>query len=68
MAWEDPLTLWKGIGLFVGGYVLVCIFKGEVHAKNGMQTDTVYRELEPFKFWFSIAIYAGLTVALLTVF
>lgn len=60
--------MFKLLGILVGLYTFQSVNKGEVFAKSGMWGRTVSRKDSPQYFWVVIAIYAGLSVALLTVF
>jgi hypothetical protein len=58
----------KFIGAIVGLYALYAAFKGEVYAKSGVWGKVVLRDETPGYFWTVIVIYAGLAVALATLF
>ena len=58
----------KFLGALVGLYVLYAAFRGEVYAKSGVRGKVVTRDEAPAYFWTVIAIYAGLAIALTTVF
>jgi hypothetical protein len=60
--------IFKAIGIVVALYTLYAAVFGRVYAKSGPGGRTVSREETPGYFWTVIAIYAGLSVALLTVF
>ena len=60
--------MFKALGVLVGAYALYAAVKGEVYAKSGPWGRTVSREDSPEYFWVVIAIYAGLGVALVTIF
>jgi len=60
--------MFKALGLIVGLYALYAAVAGEVYAKNGAWGRTVSRSESPEYFWIVIAIYAGLALALVTVF
>lgn len=60
--------MFKMLGLLVGLYTLHAALKGEVYAKNGASGRVVSRAESPEYFWVVIAIYAGLSVALVTIF
>jgi hypothetical protein len=60
--------MFKMLGVLVGFYTLYAAFRGEVYAKSGPTGRTVSRWDSPRYFWAVIAIYAALSVALLTVF
>jgi hypothetical protein len=52
----------------VGIYTAYAALTGSVYAKSGPGGRLVSREESPEYFWTVIAIYSGLSVALLTVF
>ncbi len=60
--------MFKMLGALVGLYTLFAALQGEVYAKSGPWGRTVSREDSPEYFWVIIAIYAGLSVALITLF
>jgi hypothetical protein len=60
--------VFKMLGLLVGLYTLYAALKGEVFAKNGTSGRVVSRAESPEYFWVVIAIYAGLGIALVTIF
>ncbi len=60
--------MFKVLGFLVGLYTLYAAVTGEVHAKSGAWGRTVSRAESPEYFWVVIAIYAGLALALITVF
>jgi hypothetical protein len=62
--------MFKVLGVLVALYTLWCAFDGKVFAKAGgwRQGRMIYREQEPRYFWVVIAIYGGLSLALMTVF
>lgn len=60
--------MFKVLGLMVGLYTLYAAVTGEVYAKPGAWGRTVSRAESPEYFWVVIAIYAGLALALATVF
>lgn len=60
--------MFKVLGLLVGLYTLYAAAKGEVYAKSGAWGKTVSRVESPQYFWVVIAIYAGLALALATIF
>jgi hypothetical protein len=62
------LAVFKVLGIFVGLYTLYAALKGEVYAKSGASGKVVTRAESPGYFWVIIAIYASLSVALVTVF
>lgn len=60
--------MFKIIGLVVGLYALFAALTGEVYAKTGFRGRTISRVDSPVDFWMTVAIYAGLAIALATVF
>jgi threonine/homoserine/homoserine lactone efflux protein len=62
------LTVFKLLGVLVLLYVAYAAARGEVFAKAGASGRTVSRAESPQYFWVVVAIYAGLGIALLTVF
>lgn len=60
--------MFKLLGVLVAIYTLWAAFEGRVYAKSGPGGHTVTRQDEPRYFWTVIAIYAGLSIALMTVF
>ena len=62
--------MFKPLGILVALYTLWAISEGRVYAKaGGLKFGRwIVREEEPRYFWAVIAIYGGLSVALVTVF
>lgn len=62
--------MFKALGILVALYTVWAAFDGKVYAKAGgwRQARTIYRQEEPRYFWAVIAIYGGLSIALVTVF
>ena len=62
--------MFKALGLVVALYTLWAAIDGKVYAKqSGLRGGRhIVKADEPRYFWAVIAIYAGLSVALLTVF
>ena len=60
--------LFKALGVVLAIYTAHAAFRGEVYARSGWKGRTIERMEEPRYFWVVIAIYFGLSVALLTVF
>jgi hypothetical protein len=58
----------KALGVLLGCYTAYAAWRGEVFARSRWSGRTIERAEEPRYFWVVIAIYAGLAVALLTVF
>lgn len=60
--------MFKVLGVVVGLYTLYSAFSGSVYAKSGPGGNAVSRQESPKYFWVVIAIYAGLSAALLFFF
>jgi hypothetical protein len=56
------------IGALLALYTLYATISGAVYAKSGLSGRTVTKAQSPRYFWTVIAIYAGLSIALVTVF
>lgn len=56
------------LGFLVGVYTLRAAERGEVHARSGIRWRMIRRDESPVYFWSVVVIYAGLAVALVTVF
>ena len=62
------MNVFKFLGILVALYTVYAAIDGKVYAKSGPWGRTISRADSPRYFWVVIAIYAGLSVALLTVF
>lgn len=60
--------MFKMLGAVVALYTVFAACKGEVYAKHRAWGRTVSRADSPQYFWVVIAIYAGLSAALIMVF
>jgi hypothetical protein len=60
--------MFKALGVLLAFYTAYAAIRGEVYAKSGPGGRTVSKAESPEYFWVVIAIYAGLSVALLIVF
>lgn len=60
--------MFKFLGVMLAIYVIYALKAGEVFAKSGASGHMVSRDESPTYFWGVIVIYAGLSIALLTVF
>jgi hypothetical protein len=60
--------MFKMLGALLALYTVYAAFGGKVYAKSGPRGRTVSRAHSPEYFWAVIAVYAGLSAALLTVF
>lgn len=60
--------MFKVLGVLVALYTAYAAISGVVYAKSGPGGRTVSRQDSPEYFWVVIAIYAGLSIALLVVF
>lgn len=56
------------IGILLAFYVLYAVLAGEVYSKAGAWGRSISRRESPGDFWMTIVIYAGLAIALVTVF
>ena len=62
------MILFKVLGAVVALYAIYAVVIGEVYAKSGPGGRRVSRKTAPQYFWVVIVIYAGLAIALITVF
>jgi hypothetical protein len=62
------MLMFKAIGILVALYTAYSAARGKVYAKSGVGGRLVARRDSPHYFWTVIVIYAGLSVALMTVF
>jgi hypothetical protein len=62
------MSLFKVLGILVALYTIDAVRRGEVYAKSGVRGRTVSRDDSPEFFGVGIVIYAGLSMALITVF
>lgn len=60
--------MFRLLAVLVGLYTLYAAIRGEVYAKSGARARTVSKAESPGYFWTVVAIYAGLSLALLTIF
>jgi muconolactone delta-isomerase len=60
--------MFKAIGFLLAVYVCYAVVVGRVVAKAGASAREVQREESPGYFWVVVGIYAGLSLALVTVF
>jgi cytochrome c biogenesis factor len=60
--------MFKLLGVVVGVYTFAAALKGTVYARSGVWGRAISKHESPDRFWMVIAIYAALSVALLTVF
>ena len=60
--------MFKALGVLVGLYTLYAALNGSVYAKSGPGGRRISRDEEPRDFWTVIVVYAGLSLALLTIF
>lgn len=60
--------MFKALGILLALYVCYSAVTGRVLAKAGYRVREVHRDESPRYFWIVIAIYAGLSIALVTVF
>lgn len=62
------MTLFTVLGILLGIYTIHAAMTGEVFAKSGPWGRTIRQTDSPKYFWVVITIYAGLSIALVTVF
>lgn len=60
--------MFAALGILVCVYAVYAAATGEVYAKSGAWGRRVVRRESPEYFWVVIVIYAGLGIALITVF
>jgi hypothetical protein len=60
--------MFKVIGVLVALYTAYAAISGKVYASSGVFGRTILRRDSPRYFWTVIIVYAGLSVALMTVF
>lgn len=60
--------LFKTLGVLLAVYTLYAVWRGEVYARRRAWGESITRSERPQWFWTVIAIYAALSVALLTIF
>ncbi len=60
--------MFTALGIVLGIYTAYAAARGEVYVKHRAWGRTVSRGEEPGYFWTCIGIYAGLALALVTVF
>jgi hypothetical protein len=60
--------MFKFLGAALAVYVCYAAVSGSVYAKSGISGRRVLREESPGYFWVVIAIYVGLSLALVLVF
>ena len=56
------------LGFIVFAYAVYAIIKGEVYAKSGSGARIVTKAESPDTFWLAVAIYIGLSIALVAIF
>jgi hypothetical protein len=60
--------MFKALGVLVALYAAYAAISGEVYARSGISGRMVSRQVSPKYFWLLIAIYVGLSLALIFVF
>lgn len=62
--------MFKFLGITLAAYTLWAAVDGKVYAKSGglRRPRIITKEIEPRYFWVVIAIYGGLSIALITIF
>lgn len=63
-----PILLFKVIGILVLCYIGRCYATGEVYACSNIWGRTYRRSLEPLRYWFTLAFYFLLSLALIFFF
>lgn len=56
------------LGILVAAYAIHAAYAGEVYARSGIGGRRISREREPTYFGAVIVIYAGLGIAMITLF
>ncbi len=60
--------MFKLLGALLAGYVVLCVLRGQVHARRRLWGETIMRDEAPGRYWTVIVVYSALAVALVTVF
>ena len=60
--------MFKILGILVALYVVYVLAAGQVYAKRGPWGATSKRSDDPFNYWAAVAVYTGLSAALVFVF
>lgn len=60
--------VFKVLGAVLAVYTVRAVLAGEVYARSGMGGRVISKDESPRYFWLVIAIYSGLSLALVTVF
>lgn len=60
--------MFKALGALLALYTIYAVTTGNVYAKSGPGGRSISKTESPADFWITIAIYAGLSAALLFVF
>jgi hypothetical protein len=60
--------VFKILGILVALYVVYALAAGQVYAKRGPWGATSKRSDDPFNYWAAVAVYTGLSAALVFVF
>jgi hypothetical protein len=60
--------MFRALGVLVCLYAIYAAMSGRVYAKSGAWGRTVSRRDSPEYFWVVVVIYAGVGIALITVF
>jgi len=59
--------VFKILGILVALYVVYALAAGQVYAKRGPWGATSKRSDDPFNYWAAVAVYTGLSAALVFV-
>lgn len=57
------MSMFQGIGILLGLYVIYAIIEGKVEAKDGIHMTTVRRSEKPGYYWIVIVVYTALAIA-----
>ncbi len=60
--------MFKILGSLLLGYVAYCLYSGRTFAKSSASGREFTRDEAPFQYWGSVAVYALLAAAPMTVF
>ena len=62
------MTAFRLLGFIVFAYAVYAIIKGEVYAKSGAGGRIITKTESLDTFWLTVAIYIGLSIALVALF
>jgi hypothetical protein len=60
--------MFKGLAALLASYLAYGLTVGEIYAKRGVWGANVKRAEQPFNYWSTIVVYAGLAAALFFAF